>query len=127
MFVPHGVVIEEARGAAEELNLPPWWLNERASVCVSGKDDPGKRRVCEHPNLRIMVASPEHIFAMKALAARIRDIDDLQDALVPMACSLPWRSAKYSTPFHIAGVDSTQPPTFMPHSFVGAALVSPTS
>ena len=27
---------------------------------VSGKDDPGKRRVFDHPNLRIMVASPEH-------------------------------------------------------------------
>ncbi len=78
MFVPHGIVLDEARAVAEELGLPPWWLNEQASVYVSGKDDPGKRRVFDHPNLRIMVASPEHIFAMKALAARIRDIDDLR-------------------------------------------------
>lgn len=78
MFVPHGVVVEEARAVAEELGLPPWWLNEQASVYVSGKDDPGKRRVFDHPNLRIMVASPEHIFAMKALAARTRDVDDLR-------------------------------------------------
>jgi hypothetical protein len=70
MFVPHGVVLEESRAVAEELGLPPWWLNEQASVYVSGKDDPGKRRVFDHPHLRIMVASPEHIFAMKALAAR---------------------------------------------------------
>ena len=78
MFVPHGVVVEESRAVAEELGLPPWWLNEQASVYVSGKEDPGKRRVFDHPNLRIMVASPEHIFAMKALAARARDVDDLR-------------------------------------------------
>jgi predicted nucleotidyltransferase len=73
MFVPHGVVLEESRAVAEDLGLPPWWLNEQASVYVSGK-----RRVFDHPNLRIMIASPEHIFAMKALAARTRDIDDLR-------------------------------------------------
>lgn len=77
-FVPHGIVLDEARAVATELGLPPWWLNEQASVYVSGNDDPGKRRVFDHPNLRIMVASPEHIFAMKVLAARTRDIDDLR-------------------------------------------------
>ncbi len=78
LFVPHGVVVEESRAVADELGLPPWWLNEQASVYVSGKDDPGKRRVFDHPNLRVMAASPEHIFAMKALAARTRDVDDLR-------------------------------------------------
>jgi len=78
MFVPHGVVVEEARAVAEQLGLPPWWINEQASVYVSGKDDPGKRRVFDHPGLRVMVASPDHIFAMKALAARTRDVDDLR-------------------------------------------------
>jgi hypothetical protein len=29
-----------------------------------------------------MVASPEHIFAMKALAARVRDLDDLRTLAV---------------------------------------------
>lgn len=78
MFVPHGVVLDEARAVADDLGLPPWWLNEQASVYVSGKDDPGKRRVFDHPGLRVMAASPEHIFAMKALAARARDVDDLR-------------------------------------------------
>jgi predicted nucleotidyltransferase len=77
-FVPHGIVLEEARQVAEDLGLPPWWLNEQASVYISGKDDPGKRRVFDHPGLRVMAASPEHVFAMKALAARVRDIDDLR-------------------------------------------------
>jgi hypothetical protein len=76
--VPHGVVLEEARNVAQDLGLPAWWLNEQASVYISGKDDPGRRRVFDHPGLRVTAASPRHIFAMKALAARIRDVDDLR-------------------------------------------------
>jgi hypothetical protein len=34
--------------------------------------------VFDHPGLRVTAASPRHIFAMKALAARTRDIDDLR-------------------------------------------------
>ena len=78
LFVPHGVVLEEARNVARDLGLPPWWLNEQASVYISGKDDPGKRRVFDHPGLRVTAASPRHVFAMKALAARTCDIDDLR-------------------------------------------------
>jgi hypothetical protein len=78
LFVPHGIVLEEARNVAEDLGLPPWWLNEQASVYISGKDDPGKRRVFDHPGLRVTAASPKHIFAMKAIAARTRDIDDIR-------------------------------------------------
>lgn len=77
-FVPHGIVHDEATRVADDLGLPRWWLNEQASVYISGKDDAGKRRVFDHPGLRVMAASPEHIFAMKALAARTRDIDDLR-------------------------------------------------
>jgi predicted nucleotidyltransferase len=78
LFVPHGVVLEEARNVAQDLGLPAWWLNEQASVYISGKDDPDKRRVFDHPGLRVTAASPRHIFAMKAFAARTRDIDDLR-------------------------------------------------
>ena len=53
-------------------------LNEQATAYISGKDDPGKRRVFDHAGLRVMAASPEHVFAMKALAARTRDVDDLR-------------------------------------------------
>jgi len=63
---------------AGDLGLPYWWLNEQASIYISGKDDPGKRRVFDHPGLRVSAASPAHIFAMKAFAARTRDIDDLR-------------------------------------------------
>ena len=49
-----------------------------SSIYISGKDDTDKRRVFDHPGLRVMAASPRHIFAMKARAARTRDIDDLR-------------------------------------------------
>ena len=78
MFKPHGIVHEEAVRVADDLGLPRWWLNEQASTYISGKDDADKRRVFDHPGLRVMAASPRHIFAMKALAARTRDIDDLR-------------------------------------------------
>ena len=45
LFVPHGLVLEEARNVAQDLGLPMWWLNEQVSVYISGKADPGKRRV----------------------------------------------------------------------------------
>jgi hypothetical protein len=34
--------------------------------------------VFDHPGIRVMAASPEHVFAMKAFAARGRDEDDLR-------------------------------------------------
>ncbi|MBU2670187.1 nucleotidyltransferase [Actinoplanes bogorensis] len=77
-FVPHGVVLEEARNVAEAMGLPPWWLNEQASAYVSTQNDAGKREVFDHPGIRVMAASPEHVFAMKAFAARGRDEDDLR-------------------------------------------------
>lgn len=55
-FVPHGIVLDEARHVAQDLGLPPWWLNEQATAYISGKDDPGKRCVFDHPGLRVMAA-----------------------------------------------------------------------
>jgi hypothetical protein len=99
--VPHGVVLEEARNVAQDLGLPAWWLNEQASVYISGKDDPDRRRVFDHPGLRVTAASPRHIFAMKALAARTRDIDDLRllaDIIGVDTAETARRSARNSFP-----------------------------
>jgi hypothetical protein len=63
IFKPHGIVHEEAMQVAKDLGLPRWWLNEQASTYISGKEDAGKRRVFDHPGLRVMAASPRHIFA----------------------------------------------------------------
>ena len=40
--------------------------------------DSAASRVFDHPGLRIFAASPEHLLAMKALAARPRDAEDIR-------------------------------------------------
>ncbi len=78
VFLPHGIVLEEAHALAAELGLPQWWLNEQASAYVAPGGDPEAPLSFDHPGLRVSTASPEHLLAMKAIAARRRDIDDLR-------------------------------------------------
>jgi predicted nucleotidyltransferase len=40
--------------------------------------DSAASRVFDHPGLRVFAASPEHLLAMKALAARQRDSEDIR-------------------------------------------------
>jgi hypothetical protein len=58
VFVPHGIVLDEARIVAAELGLPAWWLNEQASVYVAAGGDPDAPRVFDHAGLRVTAASP---------------------------------------------------------------------
>jgi len=58
LFVPHGVVLEEARAVAEELGLPHWWLNEQASAYVASGGDPEAPLVFDHPGLRVSSPRP---------------------------------------------------------------------
>jgi hypothetical protein len=78
LFKPHGIVVEEALAVAAELGLPRWWLNEQASSYVAPGGDSAASRVFDHPGLRVFAASPEHLLAMKALAARPRDAEDIR-------------------------------------------------
>lgn len=78
VFHPHGIVLDEAKVVAAELGLPTWWLNEQASAYVARGEDTNAPRVFDHPGLRVSAASPEHLLAMKVLAARRRDADDIR-------------------------------------------------
>jgi hypothetical protein len=78
LFKPHGIVVEEALAVAAELDLPRWWLNKQASSYVAPGGDSAASRVFDHPGLRVFAASPEHLLAMKALAARPRDAEDIR-------------------------------------------------
>ncbi|MGW4461587.1 DUF6036 family nucleotidyltransferase [Micromonospora sp. NPDC004704] len=78
VFQPHGVVLDEAHAVADELGLPRWWLNEQASAYVAPGGDATAPRVFDHPGLRVSAASPEHLLAMKVLAARRRDAEDIR-------------------------------------------------
>lgn len=77
VFSPHGVVLEEARVVGRELGLPSWWLNEQASVYVAAGRDAHAPRIFDHRGLRVSAASPEHLLAMKVLAARAKDVEDI--------------------------------------------------
>jgi hypothetical protein len=52
--------------------------NEQASSYVAPAGDPAASRVFDHPGLRVFAASPEHLLAMKAFAARPRDAADIR-------------------------------------------------
>jgi hypothetical protein len=71
-----GIVLEEAQAVGAEMGPPSWWLNKQASSYVVPSGDPSASRVFDHPGLRVFAASPEHLLAMKALAARPRDAQD---------------------------------------------------
>jgi hypothetical protein len=79
LFEPHGIVREEADAVAAEFGLPRWWLNEQASVYVAQDGDPAAPHVFENAGIRVAAASPEHLLAMKVLAARRRDVEDLRN------------------------------------------------
>jgi hypothetical protein len=77
VFEPKAVVYEAARRVGERHDLPPDWLNDAVKGFLPGAD-PNATTVFEHPGLSVRVASPEYLFAMKAIAARVeRDADDL--------------------------------------------------
>jgi len=89
IFQPHGIVVDEARAVAAELGLPQWWLNEQASVYVAPREDAAAPRVFNHPGLRVSAASPEHLLAMKVLAARRRDAEDIRFLVDHLQLSSP--------------------------------------
>ncbi len=74
----HGPVMAAAQAAASELGLIRGWLNEGVSVYLSSEPDPGRSPVFDHPNLAVYCVSAEHLFALKARAARAQDLSDLE-------------------------------------------------
>src|SRR5581483_11984825 len=78
------------RGAVSELaaekGWPADWLNDGVKGWLSHRDaDPEAKRLFrtypseEEPGLRVLVASPQYLFAMKCLAMRIGGADQAQD------------------------------------------------
>lgn len=51
--------------------------DSRRTTRVAPGGDPAASRVFDHPGLRVFAASPEHLLAMKAFAARPRDAEDI--------------------------------------------------
>ena len=77
LFEPKLVIYEAAARIAGREQLPSDWLNDAMKGFLHG-DDADRRLVIEHPALKVYVASPRYLLAMKLLSARIeRDTDDI--------------------------------------------------
>jgi len=79
VFEPKTIVYEaSARVAARHgEELGDEWLNDAVKGFLLG-DDPAATVMLDHPGLRVRVASPRYLFAMKVAAARVeRDADDI--------------------------------------------------
>lgn len=68
---------EAASQVAQRHGLAPSWINANAAMFMSTEPDEAASEVTL-PGLRITVASPEHLIAMKLRALRARDMDDLE-------------------------------------------------
>ncbi len=78
VFEPKQSVYEAAAEVARRRDLPPDWLNDAVKAFMHG-DDPGAVQYLELPGLRVDVASPEYLLAMKIFAARAElDVEDIR-------------------------------------------------
>ena len=77
----HGAVIEAAREIALSRQWPTTWLNEQATPYMPTVPDRRGLVVFDHPALKVVVASREHMLAMKVRAARSSDVADTRRLL----------------------------------------------
>lgn len=78
VFVPKSTVYEAAEVVTRDHGAPLAWLNDAVKGFVSEKND--TRPLLEWPNLKVYVAAPEYLLAMKCLSMRLgRDATDLHD------------------------------------------------
>ena len=79
VFVPKTRIYDEARAmAAEDDTLGPDWLNDAVKGFLPTVEDSEAQVILEGPGIRVLVASPRRLLAMKVFAARVdRDRDDI--------------------------------------------------
>ena len=67
----HGMVMEAVREIACSRQWPTTWLNGEATPYLPTVPDRRGRVVFDHPALKVVVASPEHMLAMKVRAGPV--------------------------------------------------------
>ncbi len=76
IFEPKMRVYEIASTMADEFELPRDWLNDGVKGLLPDFEDSGRQFTVESGGIRVVVPSPEYLFAMKAVSARIGVDDD---------------------------------------------------
>ncbi len=84
VFEPKMAVYRAAAAVADELALPPGWLNDAVKGFLGGPD-PLASPVLDVPGLRCLVASPRMLLALKVLAHRAGEDEDDVRLLAGMA------------------------------------------
>lgn len=74
-------VVQEVREIARERGWPTTWLNEPATMYMPPESERHGAIACERPGLSVVVASVEHMIAMKARSARRTDESDFRRLL----------------------------------------------
>ena len=77
VFAPKDAIYRMSQEIAQECGLPPNWLNDAVKGFLAGPD-PHALPVLDLPGLRVLAASPRYLLAMKLLAARREDEDDIR-------------------------------------------------
>ena len=85
----HGAVIDSVRDIARSRGWPSTWLNEQATPYMPKTPDRHGQVVFDHPALKVVAASAEHMLAMKVRAARSSDVDDTRRLLDETGLSEP--------------------------------------
>jgi hypothetical protein len=70
VFQPPEIIRRKAREIAEEINLPPDWLNDGVKGYVSNAPEYTNDGLPQMPNLRIIRPTAEYLLAMKCMASR---------------------------------------------------------
>lgn len=78
VFEPKAAVYAAAQFVAEELELRPDWLNDAVKGFLVPAALTGASPIYEADGIRVMTASPGYILAMKCLASRREDEDDIR-------------------------------------------------
>jgi hypothetical protein len=76
IFEPKLAIYEAAAAMARDRGLPPDWLNDAVKGFITVRD-PYDGVAIDLPGLRVQAASPQMLLALKVLAARVGDDDDV--------------------------------------------------
>lgn len=77
VFEPKETVRAAAAAVADRRGISRDWLNDAVKGYLPGSD-PDRRQAINLPGLTVDVASPRYLLAMKLLAARENDIEDIR-------------------------------------------------
>lgn len=106
LYFPEQTVTQVAREMAADLGLDPAWLNSAARAWIPDGADEETVPVRVADNLRLRVASPRYLLAMKLAAGRDQDIPDI--AVLCTALGIQSAAAAVDIAFDLYGEHSVQ-------------------